>query len=178
MFKVHRMKVCLDVTECNMSDAQMSGHHHPVPTNIPWPRRWPWGPSTITRSETVGIPGSRDHQPGLLMIYSLHLPQAMRGTTLNEQHKPHSLMSNFSIAYFWDVMIYDLSLVASLPRCCLIRCHPSPDDTGWQLDMITNNLPEQSGLAWPRASHEISENQFLICCLLGSDNTVISENKS
>ena len=38
--------------------------------------------------------------PGLLMIYALHLPQAMRGTTLNEQHKPHSLMSNFSIAYF------------------------------------------------------------------------------
>lgn len=56
-------------------------------------------------------------------------------------------------------------------------CHPSPDDTGWQLDMITNNLPEQSGPS-PRASHEISENQFLICCLLGSDKTVISENKS
>ena len=125
-----------------------------------------------------GHPGSRDHQPGLLIIYSLHLPQAMRGTTLNEQHKPHSLMSNFSIAYFLDLMIYDLFLVASLSRCCLIRCHPSPDDTGWQLDMITNKLPEQSGLAWPRAGHEISENQFLICCLLGSDNTVIRENKS
>ena len=170
----------------------MSGHHHPVPTllsvNIhltlpqdpeadhvdhpPSPGVWPgasWveNPSTRLINDLFPAPASSNARN--------YTEWATQTTFINVEF--------FNSIFLRDtyLMIYDLSrsfsLVASLPRCCLIRCHPSPDDTGWQLDMITNNLQEQSGPHRPRADHEISENQFLICCLQDSDNA-ISENKS
>ena len=109
----------------------------------------------------IRVPGPPDHYhpdhghhpPGLLMIYSLHLPQAMRGTTLNEQHKPHSLMSNFSIVSevltdLWFVLGRDHHLiidVASLPRCCLVT---RDDKLTWSLTSYQNHPAQDPGRAW------------------------------
>ena len=149
MFKVHRMKVCLDVTKSAL--CQMSGHHHPVPTSQ---CQYSLSPAPGADHEVhhqewdQGHPGSRDHQPGLLMIYSLHLPQAMRGTTLNEQHKPHSLMSNFSIAYFWDVylLIYDLSLAH-------YRRWPHYPGVAWS-DVTHHPMTRDDNLTWSQTIYQ------------------------
>ena len=113
-----------------------SASSHVSSSSSPSSHQWPsvnihWDLEPEADHDQEWDQGILSPSPSLLMIYALHLPQAMRGTTLNEQHKPHSLMSNFSIAYFWDIwwFMICLSLVAWLPRCCLGLCHPSADDT-------------------------------------------------
>ena len=108
---------------------------------------------------------SRIHPPGLLMIYSLHLPQAMRGTTLNEQHKPHSLMSNFSIAYFLEIRIWWFMICLGGGLITPVLPAPMSPITRWHW-MTTWHDHTQFTRTILRAGHEISENQFLICCLL------------
>ena len=108
---------------------------------------------------------SRIHPPGLLMIYSLHLPQAMRGTTLNEQHKPHSLMSNFSIAYFLEIRIWWFMICLAGGLITPVLPDPMSPITRWHW-MTTWHDYKQFTRTILRAGHEISENQFLICCLL------------
>ena len=169
MFKVHRMKVCLDVTEsqrvqyvrCQAIITQFAPiftdltpevtmrtiHHHQE-----WDHGHPWvqRPSTRLINDLFPAPASSNARN--------YTEWATQTTFINVEFF-NSIFLRCVLDDLWFVS-GPLSPVASLPRCCLIRCHPSPDDTGWQLDMITNNLPEQSGLAWPRASHEISKTNF------------------
>ena len=107
---------------------------------------------------------SRIHPPGLLMIYSLHLPQAMRGTTLNEQHKPHSLMSNFSIAYFLEIRIWWFMICLAHSRWWPhypgvawsdVTHHPMTrdDNLTWSQTIYKNNPPGGSWNQWKPISN-------------------------
>ena len=95
----------------------------------------------------------RASSTGLINDLFQHLPQAMRGTTLNEQHKPHSLMSNFSIVSevltdLWFVLGRDHHLiidVASLPRCCLVT---RDDKLTWSLSTYQIHPAQEPGRAW------------------------------
>ena len=84
--------------------------------------------------------------PGLLMIYALHLPQAMRGTTLNEQHKPHSLMSNFSIAYFWDIGWFMICLTH-------YRWWPHYPGVAW-VDVTHQPMTRDDNLTWSQTIYQ------------------------
>ena len=154
----------------------MSAHPHPVPSpgvNIHWARSWPW-------------PGVRPGHPDSIARLINDLCSAPASSNARNYTQWATQTTFINVEFFNSIflrywMIYDLShslsLVASLPRCCLGRCHPSADDTGWQLDMITNNLPEQSGPQTPGGSWNQWKpiSNLLLACY---SDTVISENKS
>ena len=159
--EMHRMKVCLVVTESASWGCQFyvrpSSTHVPTLLSVNIHLTLPQDPEAdhVDHPPSPGVwPGaSWVENPSTRLINDLFPAPASSNARNYTEWATQTTFINvefFNSIFLRDtyLMIYDLSrsfsLVASLPRCCLIRCHPSPDDTGWQLDMITNNLQEQS----------------------------------
>ena len=126
-----------------------SASSHVSSSSSPSSHQWPsvnihWDLEPEADHDQEWDQGILSPSPSLLMICALHLPQAMRGTTLNEQHKPHSLMSNFSIAYFWDIWWFMI---------CLSLWWPHYPGVAW-VDVTHQPMTRDDNLTWSQTIYQ------------------------